>query len=625
MKLAIALVAVVVGVLAILFTEPQIDLSQPVDVTDPTCDLKEAKAPRLAGWPLQLAARLVRVPIVGSLVQRQLLNDNGLHEVRQFAASLPDDPVYYPIVAPSKEQLSLAEGAINTVTHKNDMVAKYLEAFRSGAANPVQVVKDILQLIRRDDNESLPLRAFTGMTEEALLLQAAQESADRWAKGAPLSEFDGVPVAVKDEFDVRGMPTTKGTNFLHLATPTPTEDCLPVARLRALGALIIGKTNMHEIGIGTTGYNPHYGAPRNPFNVRHYPGGSSSGSAIAVATGLVPLAVGGDGGGSIRIPAALCGVVGLKPTFQRVPCANNLDWSVGHVGPIAADVASCARMYIAMAGPSKDYPMSLAQPRPHLQGFSDIQDLTGIRIGVFWDMFKLASDEVNLHNREMLRKFESRGAKLVNVTFPHLDILQKSHTVTILSEMGTAMDPFYQQYQHRFGADTQIILALARAISARDLFAAEKAKAFFMKQTAKMFEQIDVFATPATAIIAPEMPEDAVEGGESNLVTLVRLLRYAVFANLMGAPSITFPVGQSPSSSSSSASSAAASSSSTSSSPSSSSSSLLPVGENLPVAMMLTAKWWDEHVLLRMAHAAEHLREPLQPPQRQLRPKLGAQ
>lgn len=93
-----------------------------------------------------------------------------------------------------------------------------------------------------------------------------------------------------------------------------------MARLRALGALIIGKTNMHEIGIGTTGHNPHYGAPRNPFNLRHYPGGSSSGSAIAVATGLVPLAMGGDGGGSIRIPAALCGVVGLKPTFQVFFC-----------------------------------------------------------------------------------------------------------------------------------------------------------------------------------------------------------------------------------------------------------------------------------------------------------------
>lgn len=187
----------------------------------------------------------------------------------------------------------------------------------------------------------------------------------------------------------------------------------------------------------------------------------------------------------------------------------------------------------------------------------------------------------------------------MNVTFPHLDILQKSHSITILSEMSTAMDPYYEDYQSNFGADTQIILALGRAVTARDRFAAEKAKAFFLKHTAKLFEQVDVFATPATSIVAPEMLEDAVKGGESNLVNLVRLLRYAVFANLMGAPSITFPVGQTQRGSGG-----------------------FETGENLPVAMMLTAKWWEEHVLLRMAHAAEHLREqPLQPPQRELRPK----
>lgn len=158
------------------------------------------------------------------------------------------------------------------------------------------------------------------------MLEAAKASAERWRKGKPLSVLDGVPVAVKDEIDVRGYATYQGTNFpcnfLSVARqPNASADALPVARLRRAGAVIVGKTVMVEIGIGTTGFNPHHGTPRNPYPLARRCG-SSAGSAVAVASGLVPLAIAADGGGSVRIPSALCGVVGLKPTTGRVPCAK---------------------------------------------------------------------------------------------------------------------------------------------------------------------------------------------------------------------------------------------------------------------------------------------------------------
>ena len=162
------------------------------------------------------------------------------------------------------------------------------------------------------------------------VMKQAREATQRIKAGKPLSIFDGVPVAVKDELDMVPYPTTVGTSFLGKSPAK--EDATVVARMRAAGALLVGKTNMHEIGINVTGLNPHHGTTRNPYNTDHFTGGSSSGSATAVAAGLVPVAIGADGGGSIRIPASFCGVFGLKPTFGRVSehGAAPLCWSVAH-------------------------------------------------------------------------------------------------------------------------------------------------------------------------------------------------------------------------------------------------------------------------------------------------------
>ncbi|CAI8588596.1 unnamed protein product [Vicia faba] len=157
--------------------------------------------------------------------------------------------------------------------------------------------------------------------------------------GEPISVLDGVLVAIKDEIDCLPYPTTGGTKWLHKQRPCLNDACC-VKRLRLCGTILVGKTNMHELGAGTSGINPHYGASRNPYDVNRIAGGSSSGSSSVVSAGLCPIALGVDGGGSVRMPAALCGVVGLKPTFGRIPHDGvlPLNWTVGMVGILAGTV-----------------------------------------------------------------------------------------------------------------------------------------------------------------------------------------------------------------------------------------------------------------------------------------------
>ncbi len=221
----------------------------------------------------------------------------------------------------------------------------------------------MLTAIEASDATKPPLRTFIASNPDDVLRQA-EAATHRIRNGQALSLLDGVPVAVKDEVDMVPCPTTVGTAFLG---PRPAkQDSTVVARMRATGAVLLGKTNMHEIGIGVTGLNLHHGTPRNPYNPDHYTGGSSSGSAAAVAAGLCPVAISADGGGSIRIPSSFCGLVGLKPTFGRISefGAAPLCWSLAHLGAIAATATDAALAYGVLAGPDPQDANSLHQPSP---------------------------------------------------------------------------------------------------------------------------------------------------------------------------------------------------------------------------------------------------------------------
>ena len=341
-------------------------------------DLKSVKLPYLAGGLLRLFVSLVEGPLGGLLIP-SLFESAGITWLRKQV--IDEAPTHHPIHftgEPAKKDSAVPEkewpksSAIKSHGFHFATVFDYAKAYRDGKTTPEEVAKKLLDAIEASNASTPPLRAVITVDREDVMKQA-REATKRIKARKPLSIFDGVPVAVKDEVDMVPYPTTVGTSFLGKSPAK--EDATVVARMRAAGALLIGKTNMHEIGINVTGLNPHHGTTRNPYNTNHFTGGSSSGSATAVAAGLVPVAIGADGGGSIRIPASFCGVFGLKSTFGRVSefGAAPLCWSVAHLGPIAGTATDTALAYAVMAGPDLRDPNSLHQPLPTLENWDQLK------------------------------------------------------------------------------------------------------------------------------------------------------------------------------------------------------------------------------------------------------------
>jgi len=546
---------------------------------NPEYDLKSVKLPYLAGGMLRLFVKLVEGPL-RSLLIPSLFKSSGITWLREQRFDEPPtpQPVNYSATLAVEAQAVPQEewpGApsLPGLGFRYSTVQDYAEAYREGKITPEDVAHRVIEAIVTSNAAEPPLRAIIAMDREDVLRQA-REATKRIKEGGALSVFDGVPVAVKDEVDMTPYPTSVGTAFLG-KSPCK-EDSTVVARMRAAGALLIGKANMHEIGIGVTGLNPHHGTPRNPYAPDHFTGGSSSGPGAAVAAGLCPAAIAADGGGSIRIPASFCGIVGIKPTFGRISehGAAPLCWSVAHLGPVAATATDAALAYAVMAGPDPKDPNSLRQPAPTLADWDKL-DLSGLKLGVYWPWFRHATADVVAACEAMLNKFESMGAQLREVVIPDLEAGRVAHTITIAGEMAQALDHTYAEHHREHGADVRINLALARAFTTMDYVQAQRVRTRLIANFARVLEQVDVILTPSTALPAPLIPKAALPEGESDLSTLVEIMRFATPANLAGLPAISFPVGYNEAS--------------------------------LPLGMQAIGRAWQEATLLRLALAAERV------------------
>ena len=550
----------------------------PQDVSSrPVYDLRSVKLPYLAGTALGLFTAALESPLGGLLIP-SLFESSGITALR--SRSFDEAPTYLPLhSAPSRATAGVprsewpGEGSSEGAPSSFATIADYARAYRSGQTTPEAVAERALAAIEASNAAQPPLRAIIAVLRDEVLKQAA-ESTHRLQRGEARSLLEGVPVAVKDEVDLAPYPTTVGTAFLG-RTPAR-EDATVTARLRAAGALFIGKANMHEIGIGVTGLNPHHGTPRNPYAPGHFTGGSSSGSGAAVAAGLCPLAVGADGGGSIRIPSAFCGVVGLKPTFGRISehGAAPLCWSVAHLGPIAATAADAALGYAVMAGPDPCDPNSLQQPQPTLDAWNQA-DARGLTLGVFWPWFEHAEAEVVSICRALVDRLVEAGASLREVIIADLEAARVAHTLTIAGEMAQAMDATYAAHHGDHGLDVRINLALARAFATHDYVKAQRVRTRAIANFNRALADVDVIVTPATGVAAPAIPPAALPRGESDLTTLVEIMRFVTPANLTGLPAIVFPAGY--------------------------------TKAGLPVGLQAIGRAWDEATLLRLARVAERL------------------
>ncbi len=543
-----------------------------------TYNLTSLNLPTLRGRTLRMfAAALDSRPLSGALVG-QLLKQGGITDLR--ARTFSDAPTFYPLALEEAEAQRDAPpfdwDALQDRLLRRDnrepfaSVADYARAYRAGTTTPEAVAEAALAAVADADDDPRPLRAFRAIDRDDVLRQA-RAATERLRAGRPLSLLDGVPMAVKDEVDQVPYGTTVGTSFLG-QTPA-TQDATVVARLRAAGALLLGKTNMHEIGINPDGFNEHYGIIRNPYNLHCHAGGSSNGSAAAVAAGFCPVAIGADGGGSIRIPAALTGLVGLKATFGRVSerGAAPLTWSMGHLGPIGATVSDVALVYACIAGPDPDDPNSRHQPPVSLDQW-DVADLRGLRLGIYTPWFDHADPEIVADCRAIVERLVEMGATVHEIEIPELDEMRVAQALTILAEMAANMAA-YADHWGELSPSTRVNLTLGREATAADYLQAQRVRTRAIDHFRRAFTICDVILTPATAVTAPIVPDNCENDGWSDLNTVTELMRFAMPGNLTGLPAIAFPVGYDP--------------------------------RGLPTAMQAMARPWQEHLLLRVAYAAE--------------------
>lgn len=373
------------------------------------------------------------------------------------------------------------------------------------------------------------LHAFIELADEASLERAAAEAAGRSREGASMPLF-GVPVAIKDLMAVRGFRQSNGTGGP--PRPAAVEEAPAVARLRQAGALIVGITNLHELAYGITSDNPHFGRVANPRAAGHTPGGSSGGSAAAVAAGIVRLAVGTDTAGSIRIPASCCGVVGFKPSFDAIPRdgVQSLGTSLDHIGPIAASVADAALGFSVMAG----LPARTARRAP----------LAGIRVGVPRTyFFEPLADDVARAVEAAIEHMRADGAEIIEIELSGMEQCAGLQFVTLCSE---ATDLHWQrivEHPESLGADVRVRLEIGQFLPAPWYVRAQRGRAALASMFDEAMEGIDVLVTPTLRVEPPRAGAGAATLGASDVPLHTAVTALTMPFNLLGMPALTLPCG----------------------------------------------------------------------------------
>jgi aspartyl-tRNA(Asn)/glutamyl-tRNA(Gln) amidotransferase subunit A len=406
-----------------------------------------------------------------------------------------------------------------------------LEAAAAIRARKVSSTELTTESLRRISQANPKLNAFITVCDEHALARAAAMDAEI-ANGFHRGPLHGVPVAHKDLVCTQGIRTTAGSRIF--ADYIPGHDADIATRLNEAGAVMVGKTGLHELAYGITSNNPHFGPVRNPWDIERIPGGSSGGSGAAVAADLVPMATGTDTGGSIRIPASYCGIVGLKPTYERISRRGVLALSLtlDHMGPMARTVRDTAAGFDAMLGGLSE---STVPPRN--------VDIRGVRIGVPGNFFFDGLDpEVDACVRTAIQTAANLGARIVETHVPDMLALNTIGRVLLLAEAVSVLRPYLDR-RADFGPDVLMLLDQGRLIPANDYLDAQRLRRIFCNEFARLWDDVDCIFTPCTPSPAPLIGATTVQLGESTEDVRLAATRLMRSINVLGIPSLAMPCG----------------------------------------------------------------------------------
>jgi aspartyl-tRNA(Asn)/glutamyl-tRNA(Gln) amidotransferase subunit A len=461
------------------------------------------------------------------------------------------------------------EDGMNLVNDGDLTIAKIAPLIRKKRLSPVELTNAMLARIERLQPV---LNAFITVTSHLARSQARQAEKEI-SKGHYRGPLHGIPISVKDLYYTAGIRTTGGSKILRNFIPR--ENAAVVDRLFAAGGVLLGKNNLHEFAYGVTNQNPHFGPTHNPWDLKRIPGGSSGGSAVAVSAALSLASVGTDTGGSIRIPSAACGVVGLKPTQGLVPLQGviPLSFSQDHAGPLCRSVEDVALVLRVIAGRGREDPDRLEE-RETLR----LQDLRkgvrGIRIGVPRQyFFHQLQKEVRSHVLGALKTLEALGARSVEVNPKFMDETDRLSYEIVVGEAVAYHWKWLKKRGKDYGEDVRSRIEGGFSQLSRTYLEAQQRRQLYARSFEHILESVDVLVAPTLPVVAPRIGETEVR--EDRTVEDVRaaLLRLTRPGNLTGLPALTIPCGFSM--------------------------------DGLPIGLQLMGRRFGEGTLLRVAYAYE--------------------
>jgi len=417
-------------------------------------------------------------------------------------------------------------------------IAEAAAGIRRREYSPVELTQACLERIQAIDGR---LHSFITVTAE-LAVEQARQSENELASGMDRGPLHGIPVALKDLYATKGIRTTCHSRVLE--NWVPDYDATAAAKLVAAGAVLLGKLGMHEFAFGGPSIDAPFPAVRNPWNVDHIPGGSSSGSGAALAAGLCLGSLGSDTGGSVRHPASHCGIVGIKPTYGRVSRYGvvPLSWSLDHAGPMARTVKDCAVLLQHIAGYDAKDPVSIDVPAGDFCADLD-RGVSGIRMGIpragWFDEGLGVDQETMMVFEEALKTFERLGARLVEIDGRPFALARKPNQTILVSEAYTYHERQLQDAPERFGTSVRRRILEGAFLSAADYIQAQRARVALNETIRANFDRVDFFVAPTMA--RPPETFAALDPDEAN-----RRPNFTNPFNLTGLPAVSIPCGFTP-------------------------------------------------------------------------------